>query len=808
MDLGTHLKPVGVPRPMTHAPRSIRRLAAVLLSIGLVAVLATGTVLAGTPVTDGWRDHAYGNGATRPSGDKPQSKLWFTDEGDGNVQWWGGMFQTTGTSFRIFKLSANKSTWTATSTVVDARDASHGDYLWDEATNTLYVASVPIPNSSSPFALPGAPDDIRIFTYSYNPATDAYTQVGGYAPIPNTSSTSAPEFRGGAWTVSIAKDSTGRLWIAWPKLTEVLYSYLDPGVGATWSDPAPVPPQIANPINTGVLSHSDSASVIAFGNGSPDTIGVMWSDQSSTPDAGSNGYYFATIAAGADPTVAGNWTLESLPSISGTANDDADNHINMKTTSDGRVFMVGKTRTDTINCATNKQRPLIPFYVRSAAGAWASAKLAGTVGDCNTRPQVVISEELDVAYLVLTSPNGGGTIYMKSAPLSGPEAYKFRGAADQTVQRGTPFIRSASETLIDDASTTKQPVTDASGIVAIANNLTSSAGGNAKVFLHNFMDISATDSTAPTGTVSINGGAATTSTTSVSVAVPATDTGGSGVSLVSLSNAADMSGSTTYAYMTPIAWTLTAGEETKTVYAQWRDAKGNWSAVASDTIVFDTTTDTVAPTVPGIPKHRFLGSGRYGFPVRLDWTASTDAIGPVTYKIQRSLNGGAFADFATSPTNGYSLDLSHSSFTYRFRVAACDTVQCSAYRTGPSFTTKSYSESNAATKYSGSWSLLTSSVYAGGKARYTRSAGRSVSLTFYGNQVAWLSRTGPTYGSARVYVDGTLVKTVNLSSTTTTDRKLAYVRTWTTNRTHTIRIVVVGTAGHPRVDHDQFYVIR
>src|SRR5688500_8277926 len=117
---------------MTHSPRSARRLATLLLSTGLAAILATGTVLAGTPVTNGYRDHAYGGGAFRPSGDKPQSKLWYTDEGGGAVQWWSGMFSVGSSAFRIFKLSADKSDWTLTPTTVDARDNSHGDYLWDE----------------------------------------------------------------------------------------------------------------------------------------------------------------------------------------------------------------------------------------------------------------------------------------------------------------------------------------------------------------------------------------------------------------------------------------------------------------------------------------------------------------------------------------------------------------------------------------------------------------------------------------------------------------------------------------------------
>lgn len=786
---------------MTNAPRSARRLATGLLSVGLAAVLVSGTVLAGTPVTNGYRDHTYAGGAFRPTADKGQSKLWYTSDG----QWWAGMFRytTTLSENRIWKLTADKTGWLLSATVVDGRDASHADYLWDEASDTLYVASVsPIPDTTPTTAIA---DGIRIFKYAYS--AGVYTPAAAYPKtVPGTNSVAGSS--GGAATVTIAKDSTGDLWVVWPKNGQVRYSRSEDD-GNTWSAPAQLPTQVGNSIKQSPIdADNDTAVVVAFGAGSADQIGVAWSDHDEVPTVGDNGYYFSALDAGSDPTVEANWTAAQLlpTTLTSGLGERADNHINIKATSDGSLYMVGKTGADTANCATNKQRSLVEVFERTPGGTW-SAHLAGTVGDCNTRAQIVISEQLDAAYLFLTSPNGGGAIYTKSAPLNGADAFDFRGAADQTVQRGIPFIRSATETLIDDPSTTKQVVTNTSGITVIANNVRSVAQTTGKYFFHNVMGLPSNDATAPSGTVSINGGAANTSSTTVSVAVPATDTGGSGMSLVRLSNAADMSNPTTYAYTTPISWTIPSGDGVKTVYVQWRDAAGNWSATANDTINLNTT-DTVAPTLPGIPTHRFLGSGRFGFPVRLDWTASTDAIGPVTYEIQRSLNGAAFTPFATSPTNGYSLDLSHSSFTYRFRVRACDTVQCSAYRTGPAFTTKSYSESNVATKYTGTWSLLTSSVYAGGKARLTGTAGRSASLTFVGNQVAWLSRTGPTFGSARVYIDGTLVKTVSLYSTTPVDRKLAYVRTWTSTRTHTIRIVVVGTAGHPRVTHDQFYVIR
>ena len=515
---------------MHSVSHPVRRLATILISLGLAAIVATSTVLAGTPVTAGWRDHGYAGGAFRPASDKPESKLWYTDEGGGNVQWWGGMFRFSTSpplsEFRIYKLSSDKSTWSPTTTIVDRRDNTHGDYLWDEATNTLYVASVAMPNTTSPFAVPATPDDVRIFRYTYDSGTDTYTQIGGslsYRAILGTGSTASPAFRGGAWSVTIDKDSTGRLWVVLAQAHEVRYSTSDDN-GQTWTTAAQLPTQGSNTINVGAMSDSDIASVIAFGNGSKNTVGVMWSDQDNLPAATNNGYYFSTIAAGDDPTVGANWSTDKLPN-GGLGNIYADNHINMKATSDGTLYMVGKANTDTVNCATLKTRLLTPLYRRTAGGAWDAPRLVGTAGDCETRPQLAISEELNTIYVFLTAPNGGGVIYRKSAPLSGPNAFDFRGPADEIVKRGVTFIKSTSDTLIDDASTTKQEVTSASGIAVIANNLLNRAGTNLKFYLHNYMDLPASDSTAPAGTVAINGGAATTSNQNVVMSVPASRLG-------------------------------------------------------------------------------------------------------------------------------------------------------------------------------------------------------------------------------------------------------------------------------------------
>ena len=92
------------------------------------------------------------------------------------------------------------------------------------------------------------------------------------------------------------------------------------------------------------------------------------------------------------------------------------------------------------------------------------------------------------------------------------------------------------------------------------------------------------DATPPTGSVLIASGATTTTKSTVSVNVPATDSQ-SVVAEVALSN--NGSAWTVRPYGPAQLWTLAAGEGTRTVFAKWRDAAGNWSTPVSDSIVVD-----------------------------------------------------------------------------------------------------------------------------------------------------------------------------------------------------------------------------
>jgi hypothetical protein len=96
------------------------------------------------------------------------------------------------------------------------------------------------------------------------------------------------------------------------------------------------------------------------------------------------------------------------------------------------------------------------------------------------------------------------------------------------------------------------------------------------------------DTTAPAGSVAVNSGAVTTTSTSVSLTVNASDTsyGATGLQMAFSNDGTNWSDWQTYA--TSATWTLSGTDGEKTVYARFRDRAGNVSATATGSIVLDT----------------------------------------------------------------------------------------------------------------------------------------------------------------------------------------------------------------------------
>ena len=158
-----------VSRRSTLRPLTI---AMALVFVALTASFGSARTDAAIPAVAGYQDFAYGEA---PGGDdvtagRSQSKLW-TNGG----KWWGVLFDI-GTiaqaQFRIWKFDMATQNWTNTNVLVDNRNRSHADVLSDG--NTLYVVSS---RSEDETGL-ATGRDVRIYRYTYNTTTDAYTLSG------------------------------------------------------------------------------------------------------------------------------------------------------------------------------------------------------------------------------------------------------------------------------------------------------------------------------------------------------------------------------------------------------------------------------------------------------------------------------------------------------------------------------------------------------------------------------------------------------------------------------------------------------
>ena len=86
--------------------------------------------------------------------------------------------------------------------------------------------------------------------------------------------------------------------------------------------------------------------------------------------------------------------------------------------------------------------------------------------------------------------------------------------------------------------------------------------------------IQVTDTTAPTGIVVINSGAATSTTNAVTLTLSASDAGGTVTGMKISNDGVSYTGE--IAYTTSYAWTLSSGTGKKTVYVLFKDSAGNW----------------------------------------------------------------------------------------------------------------------------------------------------------------------------------------------------------------------------------------
>lgn len=136
----------------------------------------------------------------------------------------------------------------------------------------------------------------------------------------------------------------------------------------------------------------------------------------------------------------------------------------------------------------------------------------------------------------------------------------------------------------------------------------------------------------PVGSITINGGAASTTSVEATLTLSATDNSGT-VAQMKFSND-NFTYTSPEPYATTRPWSLTPGNGTKTVYARFADAAGNWSTVVNDTIALDTSADTTPPSMVTTVTDDGVRASSYT-QLHAVWTPSSDPqSGIASYLIQ------------------------------------------------------------------------------------------------------------------------------------------------------------------------------
>jgi hypothetical protein len=402
---------------------------------------AAGTVLntAGTVLDpNGYKGLPYKYTPTvqTPSGEKPQSKLWYNDG-----RWWGDLFNTSDGKYHIYWLDLRPASptwqqWIVTATVLDPRPQTKADCLWDGVH--LYVASGggSDPSGSGTTAILPA----NLYRYSYNATTKLYHLDSGF-PVAIRD--------GGAETIVIGKDGKGMLWITYTQSNKVYVNHSRTS-DADWIPAAAAQLNVAG-TNSNVSPDDISTLVAVDGK-----IGVLWSNESTGQFSGSSdtAFYFAAHTDGAADTAWTGGVALRQPKI-------ADDHINIKSLqadASGNIFAMVKTSLNTVGDA----QLLLLVAKKQATGLYSwNAYIESVREEAQTRPLLLIDTEHRQLY-VFSSTESGGSVYYKTTSL---DNIHFNTGANTLL----PFM-SKTGFAINNVTSTKQTVNGASGIVILASH--------------------------------------------------------------------------------------------------------------------------------------------------------------------------------------------------------------------------------------------------------------------------------------------------------------------------------------------------
>ena len=224
-------------------------------------------------------------------------------------------------------------------------------------------------------------------------------------------------------------------------------------------------------------------------------------------------------------------------------------------------------------------------------------------------------------------------------------------------------------------------------------------------------------------------------------------------------------------------------------------------------VTVDADLPVARPPAMAIATGGRLDSG--SFRALASWPAATDATSAIAgYQAQWRVDGGAWgATISLGATTRQAAVTMAGGHAYTVRLRARDAAgNWGAWVvTGP--VRAGVIEETGGLSRTGTWRTYRSSLMSGGSSIYSSTARSSVLRSFTGRSVALVAPRGPGRGLASIWVDGAKVATIDLRSSTLSPRVIVFARSWPGAGRHSIRIVVAGTPGRPRVDVDALIVV-
>ena len=318
------------------------------------------------------------------------------------------------------------------------------------------------------------------------------------------------------------------------------------------------------------------------------------------------------------------WSTSTAAHFTIAASDASGIASMCLTTAATCTTFVAFASTGTVTVPSGDGIKMVRAWLRDSVGNTTSAALVATTTLDATRPTTgALTAHAGIGRVTLNI----GTSTDTGSGIAGYRVVYATGTASPTTcATGTALPDTTSTTIVHDGLTNGTTYRYRVCALDRAGNVGTGAVASA-------MPVAELD--APTGTVVIASGAVWTRTTSVSLALTATDA--STVSSMCLSSTTTCTSWRTFA--SPTTFALTSGSGARTVYAWFRDQWGNASTTpASDSIQLDTT----APTVPTVVAAAITGG------VTLTITGSSDAGSGLSHFVVASAHTTAPSSCATA----------------------------------------------------------------------------------------------------------------------------------------------------------------